>query len=84
MVLNPNEVINITVQPEETTTAAGEIRNRFKKLSLIFGGKSKSSNPEESPIRQPFAAIFSKKPPKPDKSPPDKPSGTLENDWTFV
>ncbi|KAK6132856.1 hypothetical protein DH2020_033387 [Rehmannia glutinosa] len=92
MVLNQDEVINITVQPEETT-AAGEMRNRFKKLSLIFGGKNRSSsktpskdsrNIEESPGRQPFSGIFSKRPPKPTASPSDKPSSSVENEWTIV
>ncbi|KAK6154436.1 hypothetical protein DH2020_008684 [Rehmannia glutinosa] len=92
MVLNQDEVINITVQPEETT-AAGEMRSRFKKLSLIFGGKNRSSsktpskdsrNIEESPGRQPFSAIFSKRPPKPTASPSDKPSSSVENEWTIV
>ncbi|KAI3466262.1 hypothetical protein Pfo_022925 [Paulownia fortunei] len=92
MLLNQDEVINITVQPEETT-AAGEMRNRFKRLSLIFSGKNRSSskapskdskNIEESPVRQPFSSIFSKKPPKPTASPSDKPSGSVENDWTIV
>ncbi|KAL3851197.1 hypothetical protein ACJIZ3_013079 [Penstemon smallii] len=91
MLLNPDEVINITVQPEETTSG-GELRHRFKKLSLIFGGKSKNSskappkdsnNTEESPARQTFS-IFSKKPPKHSASPSDKPLSSVENDWTIV
>ncbi|KAH6795780.1 hypothetical protein C2S51_036766 [Perilla frutescens var. frutescens] len=89
MVHNQDE--NISVQPEETT-AAGEMKNRFKKLTLIFGGRGKSSpratskdspKSEENPDRQPFS-IFSKKPPKPLSSPSEKPSGSAENEWTLV
>ncbi|XP_073304076.1 uncharacterized protein [Primulina huaijiensis] len=43
ILLNQDEVIKITDQPEETT-ANGDLRNRFKKLSLIFGGKVRSSS----------------------------------------
>lgn len=99
MVLSPDEVIRITFQPEEPTAApANEIKSRFKRLSLIFGNKDKPSpqgqkNQEESPSRQPFSSMFSKKPPKPgssspaDKpvsSPADKPVTSVENDWTIV
>ncbi|GFP98156.1 rab3 GTPase-activating protein catalytic subunit [Phtheirospermum japonicum] len=91
MVLNQDEAISVTVQPEETTPA-DEMKNRFKKLSLIFGGKNKSSskdskNSEESPtVRQPFSSIFSKKPPKPTvASPSDKPtSSSVDSEWTIV
>lgn len=87
MVRNQDETINISTQPEETSTA-GEMKNRFKKLTLIFGGKSKSSpkaspKNEENPDRQPFS-IFSKKPPKPFPSPSEKTSGSTENEWTLV
>ncbi|KAL7103441.1 hypothetical protein ACP275_08G179200 [Erythranthe tilingii] len=91
MLLNKDEVINVTIHPEETA-AAGEMRNRFKRLSLIFGGKNKSSsktpskdstNTEESSGRQTFS-LFSKKPPKPAASPSEKPSGSVENDWTIL
>ncbi|KAL9160050.1 hypothetical protein ABFS82_08G174300 [Erythranthe guttata] len=91
MLLNKDEVINVTIQPEETA-AAGEMRNRFKRLSLIFGGKNKSSsktpskdstNTEENSGRQTFS-LFSKKPPKPAASPSEKPSGSVENDWTIL
>lgn len=73
MILNQDEVVNITNLPEEMT-ASGDLRNHFKKLSLIFGGKSRSSsktsskNNEENPLVQSFS-IFSKKPPKPSASP---------------
>ncbi|XP_022848442.1 uncharacterized protein LOC111370801 [Olea europaea var. sylvestris] len=88
MLLNPDEVIKMTAQSEETTTA-GDIRNRFKRLSLIFGGKSKHSSKAPSKDsknndRQPFSSIFSEKPPKPSASPADKPSSSVENDWTIV
>ncbi|GER54901.1 Rab3 GTPase-activating protein catalytic subunit [Striga asiatica] len=96
MVLNQDEAIKITVQPEEISPA-DEMKNRFKKLSLIFGGKNKSSskavpskslkdsNTEDSPVRQPLSSIFSKKPPKPIASPSDnKTCGSVDNDWTIV
>ncbi|XP_057795279.1 uncharacterized protein LOC131011517 [Salvia miltiorrhiza] len=88
MVHNQDETINISPQQQETTTA-GEVRNRFKKLSLIFGGKSKGApkdspkTTEENSDRQPFS-IFSKKPPKPILSPSEKPSGSVESEWTIV
>lgn len=90
MVHNQEENINISPQQEETTTA-GEVKNRFKKLSLIFGGKSKGASKdspkttEETPDRQPFS-IFSKKPPKPilSPTPSEKPSGSAESEWTIV
>ncbi|XP_015080321.1 rab3 GTPase-activating protein catalytic subunit [Solanum pennellii] len=90
MVLSPDEVIRITFQPEEPSAApANELKSRFKRLSLIFRNKDKLSprdqkNQEESPLRQPFSSIFSKKPPKPDSSSPDKPVTSVENDWTIV
>ncbi|KAL3364662.1 hypothetical protein AABB24_013443 [Solanum stoloniferum] len=90
MVLSPDEVIRITFQPEEPSAAPpNELKSRFKRLSLIFRNKDKLSprdqkNQEESPLRQPFSSIFSKKPPKPDSSSPDKPVTSVENDWTIV
>lgn len=91
MVLSPDEVIRITFQPEEPTAAPGnELKSRFKRLSLIFRNKDKPSpqdqkNQEESPLRQPFSSMFSKKPPKPgSSSPADKPVTSVENDWTIV
>lgn len=77
ILLNQDEAMNISVQP----TSGGEMKTRFKKLSLIFGGKNKSSTKaEETPEeKQPFS-IFSKKPPKPVPSP----SGSVDNDWTIV
>ncbi|KAG6385595.1 hypothetical protein SASPL_154431 [Salvia splendens] len=86
MVHNPDETINIAPQQEEPTTTS-EVKSRFKKLSLIFGGKSKGApkdspkTTEESPDRQ----QFSKKPPKPILSPSEKPpSGSGESEWTLV
>ncbi|XP_006346203.1 rab3 GTPase-activating protein catalytic subunit [Solanum tuberosum] len=90
MVLSPDEVIRITFQPEEPSAAPpNELKRRFKRLSLIFRNKDKLSprdqkNQEESPLRQPFSSMFSKKPPKPDSSSPDKPVTSVENDWTIV
>ncbi|KAM3396288.1 rab3 GTPase-activating protein catalytic subunit isoform X1 [Capsicum galapagoense] len=92
MVLSPDEVIRITFQPEEPTAApANELKSRFKRLSLIFRNKDKQLSPqdqknqEESPLRQPFSSMFSKKPPKHGSpSPADKPVSSVENDWTIV
>ncbi|XP_073058907.1 uncharacterized protein [Primulina eburnea] len=82
MLLNQDEVIKITNLPEETSV--GDLRNRFKKLGLIFGGKSRSSsktpsknNEEKNPLLQPFS-IFSKKPPKPSAS------SSVDNNETIV
>ncbi|KAL6538436.1 hypothetical protein OROGR_012424 [Orobanche gracilis] len=93
MILNQDEAINITVQPEETSPP-DEMKNRFKKLGLIFGGRNKSSSKavpskdskssEENPLRQPFSSIFGKKPPKPAASPSDKPSSSIDNEWTII
>ncbi|KAL6544489.1 hypothetical protein OROMI_023351 [Orobanche minor] len=93
MVLNQDEAINITAQPEETSPP-DEMKNRFKKLGSIFGGKNKSSSKavpskdskssEECPLRQPFSSIFAKKPPKPAASPSDKPSSSIDNEWTIL
>ncbi|XP_042065776.1 rab3 GTPase-activating protein catalytic subunit-like [Salvia splendens] len=89
MVHNQDETINMSPQQEENTTT-GEVKNRFSKLSLIFGGKSKGApkdspkTAEENSDRQAFS-IFSKKPPKPILSPSEKPlPGSAESEWTFV
>ncbi|KAL1562957.1 rab3 GTPase-activating protein catalytic subunit isoform X1 [Salvia divinorum] len=89
MVHNQDETINMSPQQEETTTG-GEMKNRFKKLSLIFGGKSKGApkdspkTAEENSDRQTLS-IFSKKPPKPILSPTEKPpSSSVESEWTVV
>ncbi|XP_020554486.1 uncharacterized protein LOC110013114, partial [Sesamum indicum] len=87
MLLNQDEALKETAQPEETA-GTSDMKNRLKKLSLIFSGKNKSSskapskdskNNEEKPF-----SIFAKKPPKAAASPADKPSGSVENDWTIV
>ncbi|KAL0406938.1 UNVERIFIED_CONTAM: Rab3 GTPase-activating protein catalytic subunit [Sesamum latifolium] len=70
MLLNQDEALLMTAQPEETT-GTSDMKNRLKKLSLIFSGKNKSSSK-------------AKKPPKAAASPADKPSGSVENDWTIV
>ncbi|GAA0148544.1 GTPase-activating protein [Lithospermum erythrorhizon] len=94
MVLNPDEVIRIAVQPEETPTGA-DLRNRFKKISLIFGSKDRNSGKTSPPsdqknadgnnMRHSLSALFSKKPPKPSSaSTSEKASSLDENDWTIV
>ncbi|XP_059662466.1 uncharacterized protein LOC132308409 [Cornus florida] len=93
MFLNPDEVLKILKQPEESTPA-GEPKRRFRRLSLFFGGKNRHSgkpvsrnqnNSEENSIRPSFSSIFSKKPPKPDVAyPKEKPSCPDEYDWTVV
>ncbi|KAL0311003.1 UNVERIFIED_CONTAM: Rab3 GTPase-activating protein catalytic subunit [Sesamum angustifolium] len=70
MLLNQDEELKITGQPEETT-GTSDMKNRLKKLSLIFSGKNKSSSK-------------GKKPPKAAASPADKLSGSVENDWTIL
>ncbi|XP_051133886.1 uncharacterized protein LOC127253366 isoform X2 [Andrographis paniculata] len=90
MILNPDEVINITVRPEETTPT-GELKNRFKKLTLIFGGKNKSSSKDSKTNNNNSNSgnMFSKKPPKaaaaasPSSAAVTAPS-LVENDWTLV
>lgn len=99
MLHNSEEVLKTMKQPEDTTTAASEIKRRFKKLNLNFGGKDRKSaskeqkNAEENPSGQPFSSffdgkssLFSKKPPKPESiSPAGKsPPPPDDNDWTVV
>ena len=71
MLLSPEEVIKTIKQAEETPTMengspAGELKRRFKKLGLNFGGKDKQqikppkkdqTNSDENPSR-PFASFF--------------------------
>ncbi|CAI9757013.1 unnamed protein product [Fraxinus pennsylvanica] len=73
MLINPDEVTKMTTQPEETTSAC-DLRDCFKKLSLIFGGKNKHSskastedpkNNDPNSTCQPLSWTFSEKPPKP-------------------
>lgn len=95
MLSNPDEVIKIMQQqPPEETTPSGEHISRFKRLSLIFGGKDRHSgkpppkdlkSSEDNPTRQSFSSIFSKKPPKHGSaSPGDKPVCSIQNDWTVI
>jgi Rab3 GTPase-activating protein catalytic subunit len=86
MLLNPDEVITLMKQPEETTATVGDLKRRFKRLGFNFGGKDKHSrkpapndqkDAEENPNRQPFSSffdskssLFSKKPPKRETTPP--------------
>ncbi|XP_068338219.1 uncharacterized protein [Pyrus communis] len=100
MLLNPEEALRAMNQPDESTTPSGEPKRRFRRLTLNFGGKDKqlrktaSKDPKNStsPGSQPFSSffdnkssLFSKKPPKPENtSPVEKPSNTVENDWTVV
>ncbi|KAG4161638.1 hypothetical protein ERO13_D01G068300v2 [Gossypium hirsutum] len=75
MVATPEEVMKTMKQAEETPTmengnAAGELKRRFKKLSLNFGGKDKQqqrnsppkdqNNSDESSSRS-FASFFDSK-----------------------
>lgn len=100
MLLNPDEVLTTLKQPEETTAPAGETKRRFMRLGINFGGKDKhlrkpasddQKGTEENPSRQPFSSffdskssLFSKKPPKPETTPAEKPSCPDENGWTIV
>ncbi|KAA8526987.1 hypothetical protein F0562_008784 [Nyssa sinensis] len=93
VLVNPQEVLKIIKQPEDTSTA-GESKYRFKRLSLIFGGKDRhfgkptakdQKNSEDNPSRPSLSSIFSMKPPKPGSaSPADKAVCSVENDWTVV
>lgn len=88
MLINPDEVLKYTRQPEESTPP-GEQKGRFKRLSLIFGGKDRHSgkqspkalkNSDDNLTRQSFSSIFSKKPPKPGNASPR----SFENDSTII
>ncbi|XVE80413.1 hypothetical protein DITRI_Ditri14bG0137600 [Diplodiscus trichospermus] len=105
MLLSPEEVIKTIKQAEETLTVengtpAGELKRRFKKLGLNFGGKDKQQKKppmkdekksDENPSR-PFAtffdsksSLFSKKPSKPENlSQVGKPLPLNECDRTLV
>lgn len=101
MLLNPEEVLKAIKQTEETTsTTAGELKSRFKRLGLNFGSKDKNlrksslKDEKNSEIshRQPFSnffdgksSLFSKKPPKPEiASVAGDKSPPDENGWTIV
>ncbi|KAK6229743.1 Rab3GAP catalytic subunit [Theobroma cacao] len=104
MLLSPDDVIK-TIKQEETPanengSPAGELKRRFKRLGLNFGGKDKQrrkpppkdqKNSDENPSR-PFgsffdskSSLFLKRPPKPESlSLVDKPPSLDESDWTLV
>lgn len=96
MLLNPDEVLTIMKQPDETMAAAGEPKRLFKRLGFNFGGRKPASEDhkgaEENPNRQPFSSffdgkssLFSRKPPKPETIPPaEKPLCPDEDGWTVV
>ncbi|KAB1215176.1 Rab3 GTPase-activating protein catalytic subunit [Morella rubra] len=96
MLLNPDEVLTIMKQPDETMATAGEPKRLFKRLGFNFGGRKPASEDhkgaEENPNRQPFSSffdgkssLFSRKPPKPETIPPaEKPLCPDEDGWTVV
>ena len=100
MLLNPDEVLTMMKQPDETTATTGELKRRFKRLGFNFGGKDKHSRKpasnnqkdvEENPGRQPFSSffdskssLFSKRPPRPETTSPAEPPCPDENDWMVV
>ncbi|KAI9115710.1 hypothetical protein K1719_013379 [Acacia pycnantha] len=99
MLLNPEEALRMMKQTKEPTIITGELKDRFKRLSLKFGGKDRflrraipkdKINNEENPIRQSFsnffdnkASLFSKKP-KPVVTCAAENPHCLESDWTFL
>ncbi|XP_030542828.1 rab3 GTPase-activating protein catalytic subunit isoform X1 [Rhodamnia argentea] len=86
MLLKPEEALKMMQPPEDTSTTPGEPRRRFKRLSLIFGGKDKQIKEQEMKnqkiaednlSRQSFASffdskssLFSRKPPRPGSASP--------------
>lgn len=89
MLLNPDEVLNMTKNPDESSIA-GDQKSKLKRLSFIFGGKDRQSrktpkdqkNSQETPKQQSFASIFLKKPPKHGNvSSAEKPA-SVDNDLT--
>lgn len=92
MLSNPDEFLNMTKNPDEGSTT-GDQRSKFKRLSLIFGGKDRQSrktpkdqkNSQETPRQQSFASIFSRKPPKHgNATSAEKPVSFIDNDLTVV
>ncbi|XP_017253407.1 uncharacterized protein LOC108223595 [Daucus carota subsp. sativus] len=92
MLSNPDEVLNMSKNADEGSTG-GDQKSKFKRLSLIFGGKDRQSkktpkdqkNSQETPKQQSFASIFSKKPPKHgNASSAEKPVSSVDNDLTNV
>lgn len=80
MIIKPEEVLKAMDQPEENSSAS-EPKRRFKKLSVIFGGKEKHSRKDQF-----FSSMFSKKPPRPGNNSPttEKPVGSIEQDWALL
>lgn len=92
MLSNPDEVLNMSKNADEGSTG-GDQKSKFKRLSLIFGGKDRQSkktpkdqkNSQETPKQQSFASIFSKKPPKHgNASSAEKPVSSVDNVLTNV
>lgn len=92
MLLNPDEVLNMSKNPDEGPTT-GDQKSKLKRLSLIFGGKDRQSrktpkdqkNSQETPKQQSFASIFLKKPPKPgNASSAEKSVSSVDNDLTVT
>ncbi|KAL4271982.1 hypothetical protein GQ457_13G002130 [Hibiscus cannabinus] len=100
MVATPEEVIKTIKQAEETPAiengnASSELKRRFKKLSLNFGGKEKQQHrksppkhrkdPYDNPSR-PFARFFDSKSSLFSKISPKNlsPPSLDESDWTLV
>ncbi|KAJ7960793.1 rab3 GTPase-activating protein catalytic subunit [Quillaja saponaria] len=86
MLLNPDEVLKMVKQPEESTATTAEPKRKIKRLSLIFGVKDRHSrkpvskdqnqiNTDENSSRQPFASFFDSKSSLFSKKPP-KPEST--------
>ncbi|KAL2322678.1 hypothetical protein Fmac_027057 [Flemingia macrophylla] len=109
MLRNPDEALKMMKHMEESTItndepkrqlSAGEPRHRFKRLSLVFGGKDKlltrpvwkdEGYEEEKPSRHSFSgffdsksSLFSRKPPKPGNLYPSEHPLSLEGDWTII
>ena len=100
MLLNPEEALKMMKQTEESTLDTDEPKSRFKRLSLIFGGKDKllrspvskdQTNAEEKPSRQSFStflesksSFFSRKAPKSGCLSPTVKTPSLETEWTVV
>ncbi|XP_054818015.1 uncharacterized protein LOC129317687 [Prosopis cineraria] len=70
MLLNPEEALRVMKQVKEPASTAGDLKDRFKRLSVKFGGKEKflrrpiSKNKisnEENAIRQSFSNFFDSK-----------------------
>ncbi|KAL5583624.1 hypothetical protein UlMin_016066 [Ulmus minor] len=96
MLLNPEEALKSTKQPEDSPATAGEPKRIFKRLNLNFGGKERQlrkqspkeeKKSENNRTSQPFSSffdgkssLFSRKPPKPAEKTPT----LIENDWTIV